>query len=90
MNNFWAYIIAGMTALLQNFLSALPHHQNIGFDGLFTDLLGSTPIFLFLVINEFVNLYVPMSLFSLIFFLEGIRSIYAAYMWIKSALPFAG
>jgi hypothetical protein len=88
--NFWGFILDAMQSAVTVALSALPHHVDIGMDALVVDLMGTTPILLFVIVNQFINLTVVILVWTTILTLEAVRAAYAAYMWIKTAIPFLG
>jgi hypothetical protein len=88
--NFWGYLIAGFQSLADASLGILPHHVDIGMDAMVVDLMATTPILLFVIVNQFINLTIPFGVFTSILVLEGIRAIIAAWQWVKDQIPLLG
>jgi len=86
-NNFWGFLLTGAQSVIDSILNAMPHHQDIGLDALVVDLAGATPILLFLIVNQFISLTVPMLVWTSIIVLEVVRAALAAWQWVRNALP---
>lgn len=89
-NNFWDGIVDGITTLTKPAKDALPQHQDMGIADTVLKKV-STPLELaYAVVLSQFNMTVPMWVISIWFILEAVRIIYAAYMWIKQAIPVIG
>jgi|GEM_PF-3432953 len=89
-NNFFGYIISGLEVVVDSILNALPHHTDIGLDAMVIDLMATTPVLLFLIVNQFISLAIPITVWTTILVMEAARAVIAAWMWIKNAIPFLG
>jgi len=87
--NFFGNILNGLTNVADAIFGVLPHYTPIGLAALVSDFMDSTPILLYAFVNQFVNLTVPMLIFTGIIALEVIRAGLAAWQWIKNAIPLA-
>jgi hypothetical protein len=88
--NFFGYLINGAQAITDFLFGSLPVWQTIGLAAMVTDWMNSVPVLLYVYVNQFINLDLVMTLFTVILILEIIRAIIAIWMWIKNAIPVAG
>jgi len=89
-DNFFGYILDGIRNVAVIILGNLPHHTDVGFDTLVIDLAATTPVLLFVIVNQFIGLGIPIFTWTIILAMETIRAALAAWQWIKNALPFIG
>lgn len=89
-SNFWDGIVEGVMQIVEPTVDEFPDHQEMGIADRVVSTL-TTPIrLIYLVILINFKMDVVMWVVGIVTVLEGIRLVYAAYMWVKRAIPVIG
>lgn len=80
--NFWSYLINGALIVAGWVIDQLPHHQDIGMDAIMISLMTSAIVVVFVLLGQFINLWLVITVFGIMSFLEGVRSTIAIIKWI--------
>jgi len=89
-SNFWDGIASGVMTLVEPAVNELPEHQDMDISGRVTGIMTTPLKLLYLVILINFDMTVVMWVVGIIAVLEMARLVYAAWMWIKRAIPIVG
>ena len=84
--NFWTYLINAALAVAAWVIDQLPHHQDIGMDAIMASLMTSAIVVVFILLGQFINLWLVFTVFAIMSFMEGVRSTIAIIKWIVDIL----
>ncbi len=88
--NFWDGLISGVMDLVAPTMEKLPEHQGMDISSRVTSTMATPLRLLYLVILVNFDMRVVMWVVGIITVLEAVRLIYAAWMWVKRAIPVVG
>lgn len=86
-NNFWGYLLAGLTRFLDVTMGPWPTHTPGVTATLVANLISSPVITFATLACLFVDLRVPLLCNLAVLTLEGVRSLRSVYMFLKTLLP---
>lgn len=88
ITNFWDYIISGVDMIATSVVGMLPTHQTIQLSYMVATY-ASTPVRIFASM-AILKFGLVVLLVGIIVFLEIVRALISAWMWIKRAIPVVG
>lgn len=88
--NFWDYAAGGVTLAVSKILPNFPTHQAMGIaDKIIAVIRPPLDLSYTLILVNF-DMTITLWVFGIIIALEAVRLVYAAYMWVKRAIPIIG
>jgi hypothetical protein len=88
-SNFWDSLIGGVISMANNSMSVMPDHQEAGIVSQIDANVAPALTLINLLFGSF-NCTVPLWVAGIIFVMEGVRIVYASWLWIKKAIPIIG
>jgi hypothetical protein len=88
--NFWDGISSGFMGLVGKVVPALPQHETMGLADKVMGQATAPMQLMYVMVFGIVDMTIPIFVFGVIMALEAARLIYAAYMFVKKAIPVIG
>jgi hypothetical protein len=88
--NLWDEMTKGFVSLFERSTAMFPFHQDFGFSERVITIAATTLRLVYAVVLVNFQMTVVIWVFGIISALEAVRLTYAAYMWIKRAIPVVG
>lgn len=88
--NFWDGIASGVVGLFEKVVPGLPTHQTMGLADKVMGQAQAPMNLMYMLVFGIVDMTIPIFVFGIIMTLEAARLIYAAYMFVKKAIPVIG
>lgn len=87
-NNFWYWLLKGMSDLSTYFMhELLPVHLPIGLAETTVTIVFYAAVFLLLIVGGFMHLQVFATVLGAILLMETGRAVFAIWRWVKTVLP---